>query len=143
MRILIDTNVVLDVLMARRPHLDHALAIFALVDAGRVRGVLGATTITTLFYLATKGVGVAQARLHVRSLLELFDVASVDRAVLAAALDTGFDDFEDGVLHEAAVAAGVDAIVTRDATGFAAASLPVFTPSAFLATMRADRGDPP
>ena len=143
MRILIDTNVVLDVLMARRPQLDHALAIFALVDAGRVRGVLGATTITTLFYLATKGVGVAQARLHVRSLLDLFDVASVDRAVLAAALDTGFDDFEDGVLHEAAVAAGVDAIVTRDAAGFAAASLPVFTPSAFLATMRADRGDLP
>ena len=136
MRILIDTNVVLDVLIARRPHVDHALAIFSLVDSGRVRGVLGATTITTVFYLATKGVGVAQARLHVRSLLDLFDVASVDRAVLVAALDAGFDDFEDGVLHEAAVVAGVDAIVTRDGVGFSSASLPVFSPSAFLAAVR-------
>ena len=139
MRILIDTNVVLDVLIARRPHVDHALAIFSLVDSGRVRGVLGATTITTVFYLATKGVGVAQARLHVRSLLDLFDVASVDRAVLVAALDAGFDDFEDGVLHEAAVVAGVDAVVTRDGAGFAASSLPVFTPSAFLAAVHGDR----
>ncbi|MBW6454535.1 MAG: PIN domain-containing protein [Trueperaceae bacterium] len=138
MRILVDTNVVLDVLMARRPHVDHALAVFALVDSGRVRGVLGATTITTVFYLAAKGVGVTQARAHVRSLLDLFDVASVDRAVLVAALEAGFDDFEDGVLHEAAVVAGVDAIVSRDGAGFAAASLPVFTPSAFLAAVRGD-----
>lgn len=138
MRILIDTNVVLDVLMARRPHVDHALAVFALVDSGRVRGVLGATTITTVFYLAAKGVGVAQARAHVRALIDLFDVASVDRAVLVTALDAGFDDFEDGVLHEAGVAAGVDAIVSRDGAGFASASLPVFTPSAFLAAVRGD-----
>ena len=136
MRILIDTNVVLDVLMARRPHVDHALAVFALVDSGRVRGVLGATTITTVFCLAAKGVGVPRARAHVRSLLDLFDVAAVDRAVLVAALDAGFDDFEDGVLHEAGVVTGVDAVVSRDGTGFAAASLPVFTPSAFLAAVR-------
>lgn len=135
---MIDTNVVLDVLMARRPHVDHALAVFALVDSGRVRGVVGATTITTVFYLAAKAVGVIRAREHVRSLLDLFDVASVDRAVLVAALDAGFDDFEDGVLHEAGVAARVDAIVSRDGTGFAAASLPVFTPSAFLAAVRED-----
>lgn len=138
MRILIDTNVVLDVLMARRPHVDHALAVFALVDSGRVRGVLGATTITTVFYLAAKGVGVAQARAHVRALIDLFDVASVDRAVLVTALDAGFDDIEDGVLHEAGVAAGVDAIVSRDGAGFASASLPVFTPSAFLAAVPGD-----
>ena len=138
MRVLIDTNVVLDVLMARTPHVDHALAIFTLADSGRVRGVLGATTITTVFYLATEGVGVARAREHVRTLLDLFDVASVDRAVLAAALDAGFEDYEAGVLHEAAVVAGVDAIVTRDGAGFASASLPVFTPSASLAALRGD-----
>ena len=138
MRILVDTNVVLDVLMARRPHVDHALAVFALVDSGRVTGVLGATTITTVFYLAAKSVGVAEARTHVRSLLGVFDVATVDRAVLVAALEAGFGGFEDGVLHEAAVVAGADAIVSRDGRGFAAASLPVFTPAAFLAAMRGE-----
>jgi predicted nucleic acid-binding protein len=138
MRVLIDTNVVLDVLMARRPHLDHALAVVALVDAGRVGGVLGATTLTTVFYLSAKAIGVEGARTHVRALLDLFDVAAVDRAVLTGALAAGFADFEDAVLHEAATAAWVDAIVTRDRGGFAAASLPVFTPAAFLAVVIGD-----
>ncbi len=136
MRILVDTNVVLDVLMARRPHLDAALAVFDLVDTGRVRGFLGATTVTTIFYLAAKAVGVTVARLHVRSMLALFDVAAVDRAALVRALDTNFDDFEDAVLHEAAIAAGVDAIVTRDAAGFAAAIPRVFAPEALVAAVR-------
>ncbi len=140
MRILIDTNVVLDVLMARQPHLDHAVAIFALADARRVSGVLGATTLTTVFYLLVKAIGVADARTHVRSLLDLFGVAAVDRAVLVGALDAGFEDFEDGVLHQAATTAGVEAIVTRDVAGFAAASLPVFTPAAFLAAVHGDGG---
>jgi predicted nucleic acid-binding protein len=135
-RVLIDTNVVLDVLMAREPHVEQAMAVFALADEGRVTGVLGATTVTTVFYLAAKAVGVAEARVHVRSLLDLFDVAAIDRAVLVRALDSGFDDFEDGVLHEAAVSAGVDAVLTRDGAGFVAAALPVFTPAAFLAAVR-------
>ena len=135
MRVLIDTNVVLDVLMAREPHLERALALFAAIETGRVRGVLGATTVTTVFYLASKAVGAEAARRHVRALLELFDVAPVDRAVLGRALDAGFADFEDGVLHEVAGSAGVDAIVTRDRIGFASATLPVFTPAAFLAAL--------
>lgn len=143
MRVLVDTNVVLDVLMARTPHLDPALAIFAAIEAGRVQGVLGATTVTTIFYLAAKAVGSEPARHHVRRLLELFDVASVDRSVLVRALDARFADFEDGVLHEAARATGADAIVTRDRSGIMSATLPVFTPEAFLAALggAADAGD--
>ncbi len=49
---------------------------------------------------ATTGIGVARARLHLRSLLDLFDVASVDRSLLVAALDAVFDDVEDGMLPD-------------------------------------------
>lgn len=136
MRVLVDTNVVLDVLMAREPHVQHALALFAAVESGLVQGVLGATCLTTVFNLAAKAVGAVAARRHVRALLDLFDVAAVDRTVVVRALDAGFSDFEDAVLHEAARAAGVDAIVTRDSGGFAAATLPVFAPDAFLAALR-------
>ncbi|MFN2323372.1 MAG: PIN domain-containing protein [Trueperaceae bacterium] len=105
MRVRVDTNVLLDVLMAREPYLERALA-----------------------------------RQYVRRLLELFDVASVDRNVLVGALDARFGDFEDGVLHEAARATGADAIVARDRAKFAAATLPVFTPEAFLAALRGAAG---
>jgi len=57
---------------------------------------------------------------------------------LVAALQAGFDGFDDGALRQAAVVAGVDAIMSRDGAGFAAASLPVFMPSAFLAAVRGE-----
>lgn len=72
-------------------------------------------------------------RAHFRSLLDRFEVVTVDRAVLVTALDAGFGDYEDGVVHEASAAASVDAIVNRDDRGFDAATLPVFTSAAFLA----------
>jgi len=141
-RLLIDTNVVLDVLMARAPHLESALGVFGLVDTGRVRGVVGATTVTTVFYLAARAVGAANARDHVRSLLDLFEVAAVDRAVLMQALDGALADYEDAVLHAAGVAADVDAIVTRDGAGFAGATVPIFTPAALLAAVHGGAGRP-
>lgn len=137
MRVLFDTNVVLDVLLARQPHADIAARLFVLVDIGRLEGAICATTVTTVHYIATKSVGRQQAQLHLHQILELFDVAPVDRDVLDKALDLDFTDFEDAVLHEAARFAGMTAIVTRNAKDFAQASLPVFEPSELLAAVLA------
>ena len=71
-----------------------------------------------------------------RWLLELFEVAPVSRTELAQALDAGFGDYEDAVLHEAARAARAEAIVTRNEGDFGAAALPVYTPSALLERLR-------
>ena len=107
MRVLFDTNVILDVLLARHPHLASAATLLDAVAARRLDGVLGATTVTTIHYLATKAVGAVRAQQHVRTLLGLLDVAPVTRSVLTDALDLGLPDFEDAVLHEAARQAGV------------------------------------
>ncbi len=137
MRILFDTNVVLDVLLDREPHAEMAAQLLSLVDQGRIEGVLCATTVATVHYLAAKAVGVESARRHVRELLGLFDVACVDRASLHAALDFDLADFEDAVLHESARAAGATAIVTRNGRDFATAALPVFDPVELLAAVLA------
>lgn len=128
MRVLFDTNVILDVLLARRPHVVSATALFDGVAAKSIDGLLGATTVTTIHYLATRAVGARSARNHVRTLLGLFEVAPVTRAVLTDALDLEFADYEDAVLHEAARHAGAAAIVTRDRKGFGRARLTVYAP---------------
>ena len=139
MRLLLDTNVLLDVLLARSPHADAAVRILAAVEAGVVTGVIGATSVTTVFYLATKAVGVRRAKGHVRTILSLFEIAPVTEAVLARALELGFADFEDAVIHEAARAARCTGIVTRDAQGFKRADLPVYSPTELLAVLQAQR----
>jgi len=136
-RVLFDTNVVLDVLLDRQPYADTAVQLLSLVDQGRIDGVVCATTITTIHYLASRAVGATEAARQVRELLAMFDVAAVDRGVVESAVKLGFDDFEDAVLHEAAVAAGVSAIVTRNGADFAAAKLPIFDPMELLAAVLA------
>lgn len=139
MKVLLDTNVVLDQLLAREPHVGPAEQVMSLVDAGRLEGLLCATTVTTIHYLASKAVGAGLAADHLRNLLAVFDVACVDRNVLRNALDGRFADFEDAVVHEAALRSGAAAIVTRDAKGFASSEVPVFSPAEFLAALGAER----
>ncbi len=132
MRILFDTNVVLDVLLARAPHAAAAADLLTRVESGQLQGLLGATTVTTIHYLATKAVGRDLAAQHVATLLDLFDVAAVTRAILAAALDAGFADYEDAVLHQAAVHASATGIVTRNGRDFERATLPIYAPEELL-----------
>ena len=139
MRLLLDTNILLDVLLARSPHADAAVRILAAVEADVVTGVIGATSVTTVFYLATKAVGVRRAKGHVRTILSLFEIAPVTEAVLARALELGFADFEDAVIHEAARAARCTGIVTRDVQGFKRADLPVYSPTELLAVLQAQK----
>jgi predicted nucleic acid-binding protein len=139
--VLFDTNVILDVLLEREPHAASASKLFALVDNGRIQGSICATTVTTVFYIAAKSFGARKARELIHAVLGLFEVAPVDKHVLDAALDLDFPDYEDAVLHESAQAIGAKAIVTRDRTGFARATIPTLDPQELLAVISASRQD--
>ncbi|HCW51656.1 MAG TPA: PIN domain nuclease [Clostridiales bacterium] len=139
MKVLFDTNVVLDVLLAREPFAQVAAQLLSLADRGRIQGVLCATSVTTIHYLATKAVGHRQAQKHLRELLTMFEVAPVNGGVLARALDTRFSDYEDAVLHEAGRAARVAGIVTRNVKDFSGAAMPVFAPDELLCAVLAQQ----
>lgn len=137
MRVLFDTNVVLDVLFEREPHAHAAAQLMSLVDDGQIEGYLCATTVTTVHYLAAKALGPKSACSLVATLLDLFAIAPVDREVVAGALELGFADFEDAVIHEAAVLVEASAIVTRNGRDFVGAKIPVFNPTEMLAAAHA------
>jgi predicted nucleic acid-binding protein len=127
-RVLIDTNIVLDVLLERKPHLVASAAIWDVVESGSAEGFLAAHAITTVHYLAQKQSGARRAKRLIASLLQVFRVAPVDENVLRDALQSETQDFEDAVSAAAAHATGCEAIVTRDPKGFRTAGLPVLTP---------------
>jgi predicted nucleic acid-binding protein len=126
LRVLLDTNVVLDVLLERQPRAGPAAQVLSLVDAGRLEGAVTATAVTTIHYLVQRALGRRRADECVRRLLDMVAVAPVDARVLLAAARAGFSDYEDAVVHEAALAWHADGIVTRDRGGFRKARLPVF-----------------
>ena len=79
--------------------------------------------------------GTGESLEKIKSLLSFFEVALVNRSVLESALRSGFSDYEDGVLHEAARHYGADCIVTRNVKDFKRAVLPVYTPAQCLAAL--------
>jgi predicted nucleic acid-binding protein len=131
-KVLFDTNVVLDVLLSREPYLDNAIALFDAVEKQIIQGYLCATTITTVDYLATKALGKAGSKIAIGKLLELFVIAEVNRRTLTAALSSDFSDFEDAVLFHAGFDAGVDNVVTRNGKDFKTAELPIYSPDELL-----------
>ncbi|MBF0390150.1 MAG: PIN domain-containing protein [Desulfamplus sp.] len=137
MKILFDTNIVLDLLLDRKPFSDLATILFSLAEEKIIAGFLGATTVTTIFYLATKVVGKKKAEEAISKLLTIFTIAPVNGSVLEAALKSKFSDFEDAVLYQAAYHSNIQAIVTRDVVGFKHSTIPVYSPDELCTMVKA------
>ena len=137
MKIVLDTNVVLDVLLERKPFSGPAARIFGLAEQSEITGILCATTVTTIDYLLNQSTSPAAARQILWNLLSLFEVAAVNRLVIERALRSAIRDFEDAIIDEAGQLAGADCIVTRNGQDFLRSPLRVLDPREFLAQFRA------
>jgi predicted nucleic acid-binding protein len=127
-RVLIDTNIVLDFLLQREIFFQDAELLFQAIDAGQVIGYVTATTLTDIFYISQKHIrSVEQARQAVSETLIAMVICPIDRAVLESAFNSSLVDFEDAVQIFDAVAQGLDSILTRDNNGFLSSPIPVLS----------------
>lgn len=101
MRVLFDTNVVLDGLLERVPFVEDAALLIDAVVRHEITGILCATTLTTIDCIIGRERAVAGARNTIGQLLEVYEIAPVGRNVLESASASAFLDFEDAVLHAA------------------------------------------
>jgi predicted nucleic acid-binding protein len=129
-RLLVDTNVVLDVLLDRQPHAETSVAIWASIETGRWDGFLAAHAVTTIHYLVQKELGAAKAKQLIGLIVRVFRVAAVDGAVIEQALRLPIADFEDAVTVAAALSAECEYVVTRDPKGFRGSPVRALTPEA-------------
>jgi len=132
LRLIVDTNVVLDVLLDRRPFVEPAARLFALIERSKIEASVCATTLTTVHYLLTQSLSREEGRRALQGLLELFEIAPVNRPVLEGALQSKIADFEDAVLEQAGRLVGAEAIITRNTKDFRKSSIKVLDPVELL-----------
>jgi len=135
MKILLDTNIVLDLLMQRELFYEDAVEIFTAIELGKLDGYLCATTITTIYYLVSKNTTKKKTDEIIENLLQLFKVADVDKEVLLLSLKNNGVDFEDSVIYTSAKMSQVDMIISRDKKGFKNSKVEVKTPKEFLVSL--------
>jgi len=128
LKILFDTNVILDVLLNRKPFVELSANLVSSVENKTIEGYLCATTITTLDYLISKSRNRETAKIEIQKLLTLFQIADVNSTVLTMAINSGFTDFEDAVQYFSGKCSNVDGLVSRNTKDYKKAVLPIYTP---------------
>lgn len=133
MRILIDTNVILDALTGRQPHFDDADKIIKLCADKKVQGYLAAHSISNIFYILRKDLPIEDRRIVLLNLCEILEVEGVDSRKVKSALNRGdFKDLEDCIQNECAAAIKADYIVTRNKKDFENSTVLAILPQEFL-----------
>lgn len=131
-RILLDTNVILDVALERQPFLAVSEQVLVHAEKGTLEGYISASTFTDLYYLIRKARGREWTLDFLPRLLTFCQIATVDQAVISNALAANFKDFEDAVQYETARVNQLDAIATRNPEDFPAGGLQIFTPERLI-----------
>ena len=140
MKVLIDTNILLDVILLRESHLELSRRVLqcclSLVD-----GYIAVHTFSNMFYILheTEDFSIEECRDTFNKLLYVFDVASLDKSDMIAAVNNeAFDDLEDSMQHQSSIACELDYIITRNVDDFEKATVPAVTPEEFLKLVHAE-----
>ena len=132
MRVLLDTNVILDAMLQRPPWHKDADAILHALAQGQVVCAAATLSLATVFYVSRKAIGSVAARIAVRKYLATFEILPIDKQMLLDADARPGTAFEDNILIAAAVSSSLDAIITRNPSDFSHAPIPVWEPAELL-----------
>ena len=132
MKVLLDTNVIVDVALERQPFFADSRQVLLLVEQEQVEGYISASTFSDIYYLVRRGRGREWAKEFVIWLVTFCRIATVDRVAVLMALNANFKDFEDAIQHSTAVLNQLEAIVTRDTADFPVSTPRIITPAQLI-----------
>ena len=135
MKILVDVNVVLDVLLARKPWAADSALLLDAAERGRVTAYVAGHTITTAYYIVARNSSARKAATAVTDLLRILKVVPVESVDFAQALVFGMTDFEDAVQAAAAAKVGADFVATRNGKDYKRNPIKARAPSELLALL--------
>jgi predicted nucleic acid-binding protein len=131
----IDTDVIIDFLIDRKPYSREAAIIFTLIDQKRLKGYTSSLSYSNLYYVLRKIESHTKVITKLDSLSKLITILRVDEQMIRDAINSGFSDFEDSIQYCCAMDnKKIDVIITRNIRDFKNSRLPVMTPGGFLKT---------
>lgn len=133
MRLLIDTNILLDVLMKREPHFQDSALIWKLCETDSAEGFVSSLTIANLIYVMRKELNPEKTGEVIQKLKLIFRLADLCVSDISRAAELKWEDFEDAVQSATAERIHADCIITRNVRDFRESRVIAFTPAEYLA----------
>ena len=132
MRILIDTNVLIDFVSMRAPYEVDAIKILDACDKSIIDGCIAAHSISNMEYILRKSIPLTERREMLLYLCSILEVSGIDKYKLTRALtNESFTDFEDCLQSLCAADCRADYIVTRNPKDFSGSIVPIIQPNEF------------
>ena len=130
-KVLLDTNIVLDIALERPLFVEEASQVFLKISKNKILGYVSATTVTDIFYVLNRAK--IDAVGYLKKLLKIVDVLDVDKDIIITALYSGWTDFEDAVQAQVAIENEIDIVITRNTKDFQKEKeIKVLTPKEFI-----------
>jgi predicted nucleic acid-binding protein len=128
----VDSDILLDSILAREPFFDAATNLLALAEQQNFKFCTSVHSLLNVHYLSKKHFGELLTRQSIQALTELIDIIPEDITLIQQALTSEFSDFEDGVQYFAAISAKADFIITRNTKDYKHSAISVLTAEQFL-----------
>jgi predicted nucleic acid-binding protein len=135
MKLLLDTNIVVDVLSRRSGYLD-SLKVLRCCEAKKADGFVSAVTVTDVMYILRKHMKPEDMRGALLTFVSIVDIADVAKSDIREAFSCGMRDFEDAVQAMCAKRIRADRIVTRNVKDFEGSPVRAVLPADVLALMK-------
>ena len=132
MKVLIDTNIILDVLCKRPAFYEDSAKIFKLCEVKKISGVISAISIPNIMYILRKELDADKTREILDSLMLIFSVADLKAEALKKAADMRFKDYEDAIQSACATRIKANYIVTRNIKDFSESKVTAIKPAELL-----------
>ena len=128
MKVLIDTNVILDVLCSRESFVKFSSIVWKYCEVSRIEGYIYALSVPNIVYILRKELTPEKTKQVIDTLFLIFNVADLRASDLKKAGAMKSDDYEDALQMICAERIRADYIVTRNTADFADSRVPVITP---------------
>jgi predicted nucleic acid-binding protein len=135
-RILLDTNIILDLLAMREPYYDEASKLFSLADKRKVALSISSLSLVNTHYILRRSLAEKETRKILRNFKLLVKVLSLDDKILDFALNSDLKDFEDAIQYFTSIETGQELIITRNMSSFRNSTIPVMTAREFLKSIK-------
>ncbi len=140
MKVLLDTNVIVDVLQRRKPWFSDGQKIFYAIANNQITGCITTKEAADIHFFSRKQFTNeenvdSKARQVVAKLYALFELIDTLGIDCQNALAIENNDYEDAIMIECAKRAKLDAIVTRNPDHFRVSPVPVYSPSEFVSKL--------
>lgn len=131
-RLLIDTNIIVDLLTKRKDFYREAQELFTLADEKNILLFISALTFANTHYLLSKELDADEARKILIKFKTLVEILPLENKILELALASDFNDFEDAIQYHTALDNQLDMIITRNKKDFKKSRLPVLSAREYL-----------